>query len=71
MMNTSIGCRIPRPLADRLTQLALATARPRSEIIRFFLAQASSEALPPSWLDAVDVERVVTGQSDQGTQRES
>ena len=71
MMNALIGVRLPRPVLDRLDDLAAATARPRSEIIRFFLALASSEALPPSWFEAVDMQRIVRGRSDGGTRRES
>jgi predicted DNA-binding protein len=70
MMNTLIGCRIPRPLADRLNQLASATARPRSQIVRYFLSRACTEALPDSWFETVDTQRLVTGRGNGGAERE-
>jgi predicted transcriptional regulator len=70
MLNALIGVRIPRALVDQLNDLATATARPRSEVIRFFLAQACSEALPRSWFETVEIQRIVTGQSDREAERE-
>jgi predicted transcriptional regulator len=62
-----IGFRIPGAVVERLDAMAQATGRNRSEVARYFLATACPDALPASWFETAEVQRIVTGQSDPGT----
>lgn len=69
MMDELIGVRVPRAVIERLDALAAATARRRSEVVRFLLARACREVLPSTWFETetIAAQRLTTGQSDRGT----
>jgi predicted DNA-binding protein len=67
-MNTLIvAVRLPETLGRKLAELADATGRPRSEIIRYLLATAESGDIPTSWFATAPAERVARGAGNANT----
>ena len=63
-MDDVIAVRLPAKLAGKLRKLAAVTGRPLSQVVRYVLAVARPEDLPPSWVDEADAERIAAGKGD-------
>ena len=54
---TNLTVRVPRPLADRLDELAAGVNRSKSELVRYLLLKATDGELPAGWRDDADALR--------------
>ena len=54
---TNLTVRVPRPLADRLDELAAGVNRSKSELVRYLLLKATDGEQPVGWRDDAEALR--------------